>query len=104
MNTQWCSLVVAEELDRKKTRMDEIGANARSAIRLLEELGASMDGGLRQPVDLPGGGSVRIEISGIASVGDPRAQRLARARDELEMAAVNYLRGLSNHWRIRHHR
>ncbi|NIR38609.1 MAG: PhoH family protein, partial [Actinobacteria bacterium] len=28
-------LVVIEELDRKKTRMDEVGANARRAIRLL---------------------------------------------------------------------
>ena len=37
-------LVVVEELDRKKTRMDEVGANARGAIRLLEELGASRDG------------------------------------------------------------
>lgn len=33
-------LVVVEELDRKKTRLDEVGAGARAAIRLLEELGA----------------------------------------------------------------
>jgi PhoH-like ATPase len=33
-------LVVVEELDKKKGRLDEVGANARSAIRLLEELGA----------------------------------------------------------------
>ena len=39
-------LVVVEELDRQKTRMDEVGANARSAIRLLEEMGASDSGGL----------------------------------------------------------
>jgi PhoH-like ATPase len=60
-------LVVVEELDRKKTRMDEVGANARGAIRLLEELGASRDGGLREPVRLPGGGSLRIELNGITS-------------------------------------
>jgi len=60
-------LVVVEELDRKKTRMDEVGANARSAIRLLEDLGASRDGGLREAVDLPGGGSLRIELNGITS-------------------------------------
>lgn len=60
-------LVVVEELDRKKTRMDEVGANARAAIRLLEELGASREGGLRDPVDLPGGGSLRIELNGISS-------------------------------------
>jgi PhoH-like ATPase len=60
-------LVVVEELDRKKTRMDEVGANARGAIRLLEELGASSAGGLRDPVSLPGGGSIRIELNGVFS-------------------------------------
>ena len=59
--------VVVEELDRKKTRMDEVGANARSAIRLLEELGASSTGGLRDPVALPGGGTLRIELNGVYS-------------------------------------
>ena len=34
-------LVVVEELDQMKTRFDEVGANARRAIRLLEEHGAS---------------------------------------------------------------
>jgi PhoH-like ATPase len=70
-------LVVVEELDRKKTRMDEVGANARSAIRLLEELGASNANGMREPVQLPGGGSLRIELNGIytdklPSVLDPK--------------------------------
>lgn len=60
-------LVVVEELDRKKTRLDEVGANARTAIRLLEDLGASRAGGLRDPVSLPGGGSLRIELNGISS-------------------------------------
>ena len=60
-------LVVVEELDRKKTRMDEVGANARSAIRLLEELGASSPGGLRDPVTLPGGGTLRIELNSVFS-------------------------------------
>jgi PhoH-like ATPase len=58
---------VVEELDRKKTRMDEVGANARSAIRLLEELGASASGGMREPVRLPGGGTLRIELNGVYS-------------------------------------
>lgn len=66
-------LVVVEELDRKKTRLDEIGANARSAIRLFEELGASRDGGLREPAALPGGGSIRIELNGITSDRLPEA-------------------------------
>ena len=43
-------LVVVEELDRQKTRVDEVGANARRAIRTLESLGASEPGGLRTPV------------------------------------------------------
>jgi PhoH-like ATPase len=60
-------LVVVEELDRKKTRPDEVGSNARAAIRLLESLGASLPGGLREPVALPSGGRLRIEINGITS-------------------------------------
>lgn len=66
-------LVVVEELDRKKTRLDEVGANARAAIRLFEELGASRDGGLKEPADLPGGGSLRIELNGITSDRLPAA-------------------------------
>jgi len=59
--------LVVEELDRQKTRMDEVGANARSAIRLLESLGASESGGLASPTKLPGGGSLRIELNGVTS-------------------------------------
>ncbi|HEX2153310.1 MAG TPA: PhoH family protein [Acidimicrobiia bacterium] len=65
-------LVVVEELDRKKTRLDEVGANARAAIRLLESLGASRPGGMRDPVSLPAGGTVRIEINGITSSRLPK--------------------------------
>jgi PhoH-like ATPase len=64
-------LVVVEELDRQKARMDEAGANARSAIRLLERLGASEAGGLSEPRPLPGGGSLRIELNGIRSARLP---------------------------------
>jgi PhoH-like ATPase len=60
-------LVVIEELDRKKTLMDEVGTNARRAIRLLEENGASDVGGLKVPVRLPGGGTLRIELNGMGS-------------------------------------
>ncbi len=54
-------LVVVEELDRNKTRMDEVGRNARSAVRLVEELRERSDSGLREPVTLPGGGTLRVE-------------------------------------------
>jgi PhoH-like ATPase len=70
-------LVVVEELDRQKGRMDEVGANARRAIRFLEELGASRPGGLREAIGLPSGGTLRIEPNGVASehlpeILDPR--------------------------------
>jgi PhoH-like ATPase len=54
-------LVVVEELDRQKTRMDEVGANARTALRLIEELRERSGGGLREPVALPCGGTLRVE-------------------------------------------
>jgi len=60
-------LVVVEELDRQKARIDEAGANARRAIRLLEKYGASRPGGMLEPVRLPSGGSLRIEPNGMAS-------------------------------------
>lgn len=60
-------LVVVEELDRKKTRSDEVGTNARTALRLLEELGASEPGGLRDAAQLPTGGTLRIELNGTNS-------------------------------------
>ena len=60
-------LVVVEELDRHKSRLDEVGANARSAIRLLEELGASEPGGLAEEKVIPSGGTFRIELNGVES-------------------------------------
>jgi PhoH-like ATPase len=60
-------LTVIEELDGKKTRMDEVGANARSVLRLLDSLGASDQGGMSEAVDLPNGGSLRIELNRIES-------------------------------------
>jgi len=54
-------LVVVEELDRNKMRMDEVGRNARTAVRLIEELRERSGSGLREPVQLPGGGTLRVE-------------------------------------------
>jgi PhoH-like ATPase len=54
-------LVVIEELDRQKTRLDEVGRNARSALRMVEELRERSDTGLREAVALPSGGSLRVE-------------------------------------------
>lgn len=60
-------LVVVEELDRQKNRVDEVGANARRAIRTLEKLGASEAGGLEEPRRLDSGGTMRIELNGTHS-------------------------------------
>ena len=54
-------LVVVEELDRQKSRLDEVGRNARSALRLIEELRVRSTDGLRQPLPLAGTGTFRIE-------------------------------------------
>jgi PhoH-like ATPase len=54
-------LVVIEELDRKKTALDDVGRNARLALRGIEELRVRSGGGLREALPLPSGGSLRIE-------------------------------------------
>jgi PhoH-like ATPase len=54
-------LVVVEELDRQKTRMDEVGRNARTALRMIEELRARSSSGLREAIALPQGGTLRVE-------------------------------------------
>jgi len=65
-------LVVIEELDHKKSRPDDVGANARAALRLLETMGASRFGGLREPTPLPAGGSMRIELNNTSSARLPK--------------------------------
>lgn len=52
-------VVVLEELDNLKKAEGERGNNARTAIRLLEQLRVSGD--LLKGVGLPGGGSLRVE-------------------------------------------
>ena len=54
-------LVVIEELDRKKTALDEVGRNARMALRQIEELRIASGRGLRDALELPSGGTLRIE-------------------------------------------
>ena len=51
-------LVVLEELDRFKARNDELGRNARQAIRTLD--GLRRGGSLRTGVPLEGGGQLRV--------------------------------------------
>ena len=54
-------MAVIEEIDDQKKRQDEIGLNARTISRLLD--GMRAQGALSQGVDLPGGGTLRIELN-----------------------------------------
>lgn len=82
-------LIVVEELDHKKTRMDEVGANARSALRLLESLGASEPGGLATPVPLPSGGDLRIELNHINSPRLPKILDSAKPDNRILATCLN---------------
>jgi PhoH-like ATPase len=58
-------LVVVEELDQHKTRMDDVGRAAREVIRTIEDLRIANGGDIRHAVQLPGGGTLRIETNGL---------------------------------------
>lgn len=58
-------LVVVEELDQHKTRMDDVGRAARAVIRAIEELRVANGGDIRTPVPLPSGGTLRVETNGL---------------------------------------
>ncbi len=57
-------LTVVEELDSLKTRPDDVGRAARTALRAIEELRVLHGGSLAEPVPV-GDGTVQIEINGI---------------------------------------
>ena len=58
-------LVVVEELDQHKSRLDDVGRAARAVIRSIEELRVANGGDIRTPVALPNGGTLRIETNGL---------------------------------------
>jgi PhoH-like ATPase len=61
-------LTVVEELDGLKTRMDDVGRAARTALRTIEDLRRRAGGSIHQPVPLtadPDSGTVHIEVNGI---------------------------------------
>jgi PhoH-like ATPase len=57
-------LTVVEELDSLKTRPDDVGRAARTALRAIEDLRVEHGGSLAQPVPV-GDGTLQIEINGI---------------------------------------
>lgn len=59
-------LVVIEELDGHKRRMDEVGRAARQVVRCLEGIRLRGGGSLSEPVDIGGGASLRIVVNGLA--------------------------------------
>lgn len=75
-------MVVLEELDRHKSRSDEVGANARHINRTLDEM-RSAGNNLVKGVDMPGGGKltvVTIDRAAIANLpmelGDNKVDNL----------------------------
>ena len=58
-------LTVVEELDSLKTRRDDVGRSAREVVRTIEELRIANGGDIRHAVQLPGGGTLRIETNGL---------------------------------------
>ena len=57
-------LTVIEELDSLKTRPDDVGRAARTALRTIEEYRVKHGGSLAEPVSV-GDGTLQIEINGI---------------------------------------
>ncbi|MBM3637894.1 MAG: PhoH family protein [Actinobacteria bacterium] len=61
-------LTVIEELDGLKSRADDVGRAARTALRTIEDLRRKAGGAIHQPVPLTDeidGGTVHIEVNGI---------------------------------------
>ena len=57
-------LTVVEELDGLKSRADDVGRAARTALRTIEDLRVRHGGSLARPVPI-GDGSLQIEINGV---------------------------------------
>lgn len=57
-------LIVVEELDSLKTRPDDVGRSARTALRAIEDLRIEHGGSLAEPVPV-GTSTVQIEINGV---------------------------------------
>jgi PhoH-like ATPase len=81
-------LVVVEELDQHKGRMDDVGRAARAVIRAIEELRMANGGDIRQPVALPNGGTLRIETNGL-HLNEIREHGLDPAKNDNRILAAS---------------
>ena len=81
-------LVVVEELDQHKSRMDDVGRAARAVIRAIEELRTANNGDIRQPVPLPNGGTLRIETNGL-HLNEIREHGLDPAKNDNRILAAS---------------
>jgi PhoH-like ATPase len=81
-------LVVVEELDQHKSRMDDVGRAARAVIRAIEELRVANGGDIRTPVALPNGGTLRIETNGL-HLNEIREHGLDPAKNDNRILAAS---------------
>jgi PhoH-like ATPase len=81
-------LVVVEELDQHKSRMDDVGRAARAVIRAIEELRVANGGDIRTPVALRNGGTLRIETNGL-HLNEIREHGLDPAKNDNRILAAS---------------
>jgi PhoH-like ATPase len=89
-------LVVVEELDQHKSRLDDVGRAARAVIRAIEELRVGNGGDIRTPVQLPTGGTLRIETNGL-HLNEIREHGLDPAKNDNRILAASL--GQASHGR-----
>jgi PhoH-like ATPase len=81
-------LVVVEELDQHKSRLDDVGRAARAVIRAIEELRVANGGDIRTPVPLVTGGTLRIETNGL-HIAEIREHGLDPAKNDNRILAAS---------------
>ncbi len=81
-------LVVVEELDQHKSRLDDVGRAARAVLRSIEELRVANGGDIRTPVALPSGGTLRIETNGL-HLNEVREHGLDPAKNDNRILAAS---------------
>ena len=86
-------LVVVEELDQHKSRLDDVGRAARAVIRSIEELRVANGGDIRTPVALPNGGTLRIETNGL-HLNEIREHGLDPAKNDNRILAASLGQGV----------